>query len=218
MATQTADKSDQLVDIIRLNQPITIGDLIEELGVTENAVRQRLTRLMDRGLVERIEIKASRGRPSHGYRLTEEGRKHGANNLDDLAKAMWAEIQQIEDEQLRSTMIAGIAKRLSDSYHERIDGEDADQRLRSIAQYFADRKIPIALDESESVPVLKVLSCPYPDLADKNEEICSMETELISQLTGQPVELCTCQRTGGECCSFEVIKHKSEDQAQTQHK
>lgn len=206
MATQTADKSDQLVDIIRINQPITIGDLIEELGVTENAVRQRLTRLMDRGLVERIEIKASRGRPSHGYRLTDEGRKHGANNLDDLAKAMWAEIQQIDDDQLRSTIIAGIAKRLSDSYHENIDGDDVAERLRSIAQYFADRKIPIALDETHSLPVLKVHGCPYPDLAEKNDEICEMETELISQLTGQPVELCSCQRSGGECCSFEVVK------------
>lgn len=206
MTIQSADKSDQLVEIIRMRHPVTIGDLIDELGVTENAVRQRLTRLMDRGLVERIELRATRGRPSHGYRLTDEGRKHGANNLDDLARAMWAEIQQIDDSDLRSGIIAGIAKRLSDIYHENIDGEDATERLRSIAKYFADRKIPIALDESQSVPVLKVHGCPYPDLADQNEAICEMETELISQLTGTPVELCSCQRQGGECCSFEVKK------------
>ncbi len=56
-----------IVDLLRKHASMTVIDLASALEVTATAVRQRLTRLMAQGFVERSSTKAGRGRPSHFY-------------------------------------------------------------------------------------------------------------------------------------------------------
>jgi predicted ArsR family transcriptional regulator len=53
----------------------TIGDLVDVLGGHPNTTRAHLARLVDDGLVARTALEAgTRGRPAHGYHLTDRGR------------------------------------------------------------------------------------------------------------------------------------------------
>lgn len=55
--------------------PATIAELAEVLGGHPNSTRAQLGRLVDAGLVERVDIESgARGRPAHGHRLTDRGR------------------------------------------------------------------------------------------------------------------------------------------------
>ncbi len=82
-----------LMDLLRREPALRIADLSRRMGVTATAVRQRLTRLMGAGLVEREAKTAGRGRPSHRYRLTEKGRAQSGSNVGDLAVALWQEVR-----------------------------------------------------------------------------------------------------------------------------
>ena len=42
-----------VLDLLRKNQAMTVAGIAKSLGVTATAVRQRLTRLMDEGCIER---------------------------------------------------------------------------------------------------------------------------------------------------------------------
>lgn len=89
-----------------------VGELIETLGVTATAVRQRLERLLESGLIEREKVASGRGRPAFEYRLTERGRWCAGADPAELAEAMWQEILELADEDLRLEILAGIARRL----------------------------------------------------------------------------------------------------------
>lgn len=89
-----------------------VGDLIKPMGVTATAIRQRLERLLEAGLVEREKLATGRGRPAFGYRLTEQGRRCAGADPGALAEAMWQELLELQDESVRFRLLAGIAKRL----------------------------------------------------------------------------------------------------------
>jgi predicted ArsR family transcriptional regulator len=103
--------------------------LIESLGVTATAVRQRLERVLAAGLIERQKMVSGRGRPSFEYRLTDKGRWCVGADPADLARAMWFEILDLGDDALRGRILSGIARRLgeglTDDYREPgVDGVD----------------------------------------------------------------------------------------------
>lgn len=89
-----------------------VGELIATLGVTATAVRQRLERLLESGLIEREKVVSGRGRPAFEYRLTERGRWCAGADPAELAEAMWQEILELADEDVRLRILTGIARRL----------------------------------------------------------------------------------------------------------
>ena len=195
----------------------TITQFEELLGVTATAVRQRLNRLMAAGLVDRQSESEGRGRPIHKYRLTEAGRKQSGNNLSDFAVALWEEIQTLTDESIRKAIIAGASRRLAATYNQKVEGDSIQDRMASVAKLFAERDIPIAFERNnQGLPILKILACPYPDLANENQSVCEMERQLFAEVTGGSLELCQCRQDGDSCCSFQAEEqHQQSAQPQT---
>ncbi len=197
--------SDQaILDHMRTRESMGVIDLTGKLGVTDTAVRQRLTRLMNKGFVERFSVREGRGRPKYAYRLTESGDRESGANLDDLAVALWQEITGIADVGLRQRLIQGVIERLVARYCVEIRGNDPVQRMRSVAELFNRRGIPVAIDEQGPTPRLKVLGCPYPGLRGDDRYVCSMEQILFQRLIGVPLENVSCEVSDHGCCEFEA--------------
>ena len=133
------------------------------MSVTGTAVRQRLTRLLAEGYIERTAVRPERGRPYHQYALTTKGRRRSRQNFADLAIALWDEIRAIEDPDVQGLM-QRVSRRLAEMYTDQVQGEDMSQRLNALTDLFADRRLPIRVDLSGELPVLNVEACPYPKL------------------------------------------------------
>lgn len=208
-----SDEPDQLLlDHLRRHDSASVGDLGALLGVTATAIRQRLTRLMVEGLIERKlrqpaggegEKRAGRGRPSYDYALTEKGRHASGDNYNDLAEILWAEVRGIEDPKVRIGLIKRVAERLAGRYSDKVGGEDLAARMRDLMKLMGEREVPVDVDESGGLPVLTMLACPYPQLAEQDRSICAVEKVMISEVLGQNVKLSECRLDGGGCCSFE---------------
>ena len=202
---KTIHQSDiSVIQMLLRDGALTINEMVDRLGVTATAVRQRLSRLQESGLIQRSAVVDGRGRPSHRYELTEAGRRTVGNNLADLACALWAEIHEIEDAEIRRRVVSGAIRRLAEGYANQVTGDTVADRLKSAAKLFADRDIPSALETEDGLPVLRVLQCPYPDLANDDHRVCEMEQQLFSQVIGGPVDLCQCQQSGDRCCTFQA--------------
>ncbi len=211
MTHQLSENDREMLELLRSNPAMSVGQLIDRMGVTATAVRQRLVRLMALGLVERSPAHEGRGRPSHMYELTGKGREAQPNNLGDLAVALWQEIQSIDDTSTRQRIILGAVERLAAKYELDIQGSSISERMQAISELFADRHIPIAFEDCDGEPVIHVAGCPYPLLANENREICDLEQKLFSTVIGQPMELCECQRDGDACCSFRTLHPQTTD-------
>jgi len=199
------ERTDRTVlDLLCRLESVTVGDLAREMGVTATAVRQRLNRLMGQGIVTRTTAGSSRGRPCHHYRLTEKGRRTTGENFADLAHALWKEIQEIEDADIRTGLLSRLTQGLASAYAPIMTGTTPSERMLEIKQIFGERNIPFSVDESQSLPKLTVHACPYPGLATEDRTICAMEKNLFSNLLMEDVTLTTCQLDGATCCTFEM--------------
>jgi predicted ArsR family transcriptional regulator len=193
-----------ILDLLRKQDAVTVAYLATSLNVTATAIRQRLTRLLAQGLIERKATKEGRGRPSHHYALTAKGRRKTGANFADLAIALWQEVREISDPEVRRGLLQRISKRLAAVYGDFIEGQALPEKMESLAQIFAERQIPFEVDKSDPLlPVLTALACPYPGLAEQDRSVCSMEKMMFSELLGENVKLADCRLDGGKCCSFE---------------
>jgi predicted ArsR family transcriptional regulator len=193
-----------VLDLLRQHDALTVSEMSELLGVTATAVRQRLTRLLDRGLIQRHAAKEGRGRPSHHYALTSKGRRHTGANFADLAIALWDEVRSIKDPAVRKGLLQRLSSRLVGVYGPRLEGKDLESRMEEVVELFRERQVPFAVDRSNPLlPVLTALACPYPDLAEQDRSVCSLERMMFSELLGENVRLSSCRLDGEKCCSFE---------------
>jgi len=202
MNTQTEVSDRHMLDFIRQQGAVTISALIAEMGVTATAVRQRIQRLSEEGLIERKAEKIGRGRPNHRYSLTEKGEQSAGNNFADMASVLWDEIKSVADPEIRRGLLKRIAGRLVERYRGDVSGNTLGERMKSLAGLMGERQIPFTVDETKSLPVLSALACPYPELAKADRGVCTMEKLMLSEILGENVRLSECRLDGGSCCTF----------------
>lgn len=198
---ETSD--DRILDYLRRVGSVSVSDLVAETGVTATAVRQRLNRLMALGFVQREAARKGRGRPSHRYSLTEKGLHRAGTNYGDLALTLWEEIRSVRDPEVRSGLLKRIAARLAERYKDQVAGRTLEERLVALVEVMSDREVPVEVDQSGDFPVLTVLACPYPDLAERDRGVCAMEKLLFSEVIGSGLRLTECRLDGSNCCTFE---------------
>jgi len=191
-----------LLDLLRKSETMSISQIAAAMEVTATAVRQRLTRLMDQGYIRRTEARAGRGRPSHRYALTEQGRRKTGSNFADLAIALWQEIRAIKDVEVRRGLLQRLSRRLAEQYAPQITGDSLEERMNAVSTLFGGREVPFSVDQSGDNPVLTALACPYPELAEQDRSICSMEKMLFSEILGESIRLEKCRLDGDACCTF----------------
>lgn len=160
--------------------------------------------MMEAGYVDRATERQGRGRPVHRYRLTKTGAKTAGDNYADLAMTLWEEIRSVADPEFRKGLLRRIARRLTDNYAQRVEGDNADERMQSLASLMNDREVLFDVDRSGDLPVLTAMACPYPDLAEQDRSICAMERMLFSEVLGEPLRLTECRLEGSNCCTFEM--------------
>lgn len=204
MSTTTETSDGQLIELLRARGPMAIGEIAEVNRVTATAVRQRLTRLMSQGLVERVTQRRGRGRPEHRYLLTEKARRQAGNNYADLALVLWEELRAVKDEEVRRGLLKRVAETMTRLYRNDLNGTSPQARLESLKSMFADRRVPLEVSESGTLPVLRVVDCPYPELAAKDRSVCAMEKMMFEELVEQPMRLSQCRLDGHDCCRFET--------------
>jgi DeoR family transcriptional regulator, suf operon transcriptional repressor len=205
VSTSIETSDEGILNLLRRSGAMGVAELARATEVTATAVRQRLVRLMGQGLIEREVVRANRGRPSHRYLLTKKGERQTGSNFADLAMILWQEIRAVPDPQVRRGLYQRLAQKMAGLYQSEIKGDDPAQRMQSVAKVFAERDVPLIVEEKTSgLPVLTALACPYPELAEHDRGICAVERMMFSELLGHDVRLAECRLDGDSCCRFET--------------
>lgn len=200
--TESSDAA--LLDLLNESGALGVTAIAKTMAVTATAVRQRLNRLMGKGLIRRDATREGRGRPSHQYSITSQGRRETGSNFVDLTLALWKEIREIKQPEIRAGLLQRIAKHLAELYSPQIQGRTVTERMQSVSDLFAERNVKFKVEEvAGQLPVLTAMTCPYPDLAEQDRSVCSMEKMLFSELLGNSVRLTDCRLDGDKCCRFE---------------
>jgi DeoR family transcriptional regulator, suf operon transcriptional repressor len=196
----------ELIEFVRRQGSATVQEMVEFAGVTATAVRQRLTRLLEQGLIVREAESAGRGRPTHRYSLSPTGIRTSGTNNEDLVNVLWSELRAIRDPDVRYGLLKRIVSRLADTYRDQITGDTLAERMESLVVLMRGRDVPFEVirPEEGQLPVLKALACPYPSLAEQDRSICSMEKMLFAEVLGDGLRLKECRLDGLAHCTFDM--------------
>lgn len=199
------DDGDRLV-LQRLQQSggTTIPELCEELQVTATAVRQRLTRLQDFGMIDRATVRSGRGRPHHAYVITDAGRHELGDNYGELALLLWEEVRQIDEPVLRNRILGRVQQQMAERFGVTVRGRTIEQRMQQLRKVLQDRGFSVEIAECNGLPVLREHHCPYHELAMADAGICQLEQRVFEQVLGVPLTLSQCCRDGHGSCEFHV--------------
>jgi len=196
-----------LLDLIRRQGPLTVAEMVLALGVTPTAIRNRLTRLVGSGMVERRTEPGTRGRPKHTYRASAEANKRLGQNYADLAVALWGELMQaVGDRKLRRLLFGRVTERLADQYRGEIRGDEWQGRMVQLGTVLHDRGIEaeVTAGDGGMLPVLRQHSCPYFALAEVDRAVCAMERKMFEKVLGHGLRLSQCRLDGHRSCDFEA--------------
>jgi predicted ArsR family transcriptional regulator len=205
-----SDSSDRLLlDVIRRHGPLSVAEMVERLDVTATAVRNRLTRLLGAGLVERRAEPGGRGRgrPRHEYQVSVAAHKQLGQNYADLAVILWDEMMRtVEDRKLRRFLFGRITDRLAELYRAQVSGVEWQRRMVQLGSLLHDRGIEAEVTGGGEglLPVLKQHSCPYYELAETDRAVCAMERKMFEKVLGRSLRLSQCRLDGHRSCDFEA--------------
>lgn len=202
---ETSDRP--LLDLIRRRGPLTVAEMALALEVTPTAVRNRLTRLAEAGLVERRAESGGRGRPRHTYRASAEAQSRLGQNYADLAVVLWDEMMRsVPDTKLRRLLFGRITERMAELYRSQLTGDGPEGRMVQLGTLLHDRGIEaeVVHDQGGGLPILKQHSCPYHQLAEVDHAICAMERKMFEKVLGLGLRLSHCRLDGDRSCDFEA--------------
>ena len=195
----------RLLDVIRRHGPMAVTEMSAHLGVTPTAVRIRLSRLEEAGLIERTVQAGGRGRPRHTYQASVETHKKLGQNYADLALVLWDEMMRtVEDRKLRRALFGRVTDRLAELYRSQITGDAWENRLVQLGSILHGRGVEAEVTAKDDSPVLKQHSCPYFALAEVDRAVCAMERKMFEKVLGHGLRLSQCRLDGHRSCDFEA--------------
>jgi predicted ArsR family transcriptional regulator len=186
--------------------PRTVGELVDEVGVTRTAITEQLSEMVAAGFVERtIERCSGRGRPRHRYAATPAALVLlFANNQQLVVPAIWKAIEAIGGEELVRKIIRSVSRSMADHYRKRITATDPRKRIEQFTAILEQEGGLFDLANKNGHLTVTKRSCAFVSMFDEQRNVCAIDLELMSSIAGCPVKLISCRHDGDPCCQFDV--------------
>src|SRR5690606_29753149 len=181
-----------------------IEDLCQRLHVSHNAVRQHLTSLVTAGHVERVQSRATGGRPQARYGLTAAGRELFPRNYGAIAAALLSQLHARMGEDEVGAMLQSLGETVAATQPLLPSAQGAE----ALARALADRLDALGY---ETVPArhgneweVEAFNCVFHGLARQHPQVCKFDLAYMEAATGRRVHHMECIVRGGNVCRFRV--------------
>lgn len=194
---------DLLKLLLRHKNGLTVDQLGTQLKVTRNAIRQHLAALTGEGLVQTGESKATGGRPTQLYVLSEKGRELFPRQYSWLAQLMLDSVKQdTGDDGLRKRLTAMGAKVGAQLRAQHPALRTRQDKVLKLAELMEQLGYSTAGTTVLDPTVISADNCVFHDLAQRDPEICHFDLALLSTFTDSRVDHQECMARGGHVCRF----------------
>ena len=195
-----------ILTFIQRNGSATVKELEDVLGVSTTAVREQLTHLTNQELITTNKIRQGPGRPLYRYILTAKAQALFPKGYDVLLNLLLEEIVATDGPDKLALLLNNVGRRLAATSANSHPANDAlRERLMGLAYTLTQRGIPInVVERPEGGWTLSEYACPYFEVAQSHEGVCSMERQMLETALGREVELTRRMVEGHHGCHFTV--------------
>jgi predicted ArsR family transcriptional regulator len=200
--TEPARSRDRILELLlKSEEPLTVQAVSRAVGVSRNAAHQHVAAMEREGLVDRVAVVRTGGRPSRGFRLSAAGKATFPRQYSLLAKQLLTELSQyLGPEELHRAM-QRIGRTMAGSLAGSV-GPKADETL--IAGLMRELGYESRVAEGPDGPEIEAHNCVFHDLAMADQVICEVDLQLLRSLTGKAVDHRRCMARGEASCRFKL--------------
>lgn len=197
--------------LLQEKEGLTVEDLSNGLGITDNAVRQHLMALERDGMVAKGETQSSGGRPEQLYRLTSTGSELFPRHYSWFAELL---INSLRDEQGAEALrqrLESMGKAVGRQVASRLAGiKDKAERIRAMSGIMRELGYQSgSIDQAkEKLPAIEAINCVFHNLAQTHPEVCHFDLAMMSEVVGCNVIHDECMVRGGHVCRFKFKERR----------
>lgn len=187
-----SDSQNSILLLLKKKITVSVDEATFHLGITKTAVRRHLLVMERRGLVERVQQRKERGRPSLAFRLTPSARRLFPNKEAEILSGLIKFLTESGNEEL----IEEFFKQYWEKRYESIQARLAKKKTPDIST-----RIQVLKEELEKegfMPRSRVVQksqqltfqechCPLESVVSSTRVPCHMEKRLISRVLNAPV-------------------------------
>jgi predicted ArsR family transcriptional regulator len=197
---------EHVVQLLRINGPLTAAELVGFLNITTTAVRQHLDRLEAEGWVEATGLRRGRGRPRKVYALAPKADRLFPHSYDSLALDLLEAIGRLPDgEQLLDRILAARREIWHERYSRRLADKPLDRQLAEVTALFNEKG---GLTEFAAQPdgtyLLTKRNCNISTVTEQHPQFCQEERAWLQDVLYTPVEALQSRANGDAACVFRI--------------
>jgi predicted ArsR family transcriptional regulator len=194
----------RIVQSLKQHRLRTAAQLAQEHGVTQNAVRQHLSRLGRDGLVTEHAERIGRTKPTLVYSLTEEGEQLFPHRYPLLLSVLMDELQREEGPERLKELFANIGRHSAERHAGRFRGKDLPGVVAELASFLRERGVIVEYERNGDGFTFREYNCPFRENVSAHPEICAMVHTLMEQvLPAKPHQTASIAAGDGRC-EFEL--------------
>lgn len=201
----------EILEIIKQERQATVEDLAERLELTPMTIRHHLNVLQAQNLVVASKVRRSKkvGRPRLVYTLTDAADELFPQSYGELARYLVSEVKETVGEDEAEAILRRVADRVAKSAPAPIAGQTFEDRLTQVVDFMEEQGFISRWEETDQGYVITNLSCPYRLVTREHDEVCIMDTELLTQLLNVTPQRLSSMRKGDPACSFLLLPRES---------
>lgn len=191
-----------LIDFLKQNGACTIPQLIEALGISENAVRHHLKNLQAQGFLTVTSRRRGLGRPAKLYELTNAAEGLFPKRYEELLGVL---LEAADENDLLKPLLEAVTNRFVKDIGKQ-PHLDSEQRLMDLFEKLDYGEMLAKIEHTESGWEVRAYNCVYKSAGCKVEAVCDLLPNVITKVTDLPAERPFCQRDGEKYCTFSISK------------
>ena len=175
--------SEKIVDYLKINGPTTAKVLAQCFSLTTMGVRQHLQALEDDGLLSVEDRKASRGRPTRYWALTEKSHPLFPDRHDELTSQLIESVRVVFGDGGLDKLISHREAASQQLYHQALDSHKTIRdKLDALAQLRTQEGYLATVETDENSFWLLENHCPICAAATVCAGFCRSELQLFQHL------------------------------------
>lgn len=191
-----------ILEAIKQANEATVDDLAVAADVSPVTVRHHLNSLQADGLLQTRSIRRKVGRPYYVYSLSDKGHELFPQRYVRLSTLLLDEMKAQFPEEMVHQLLGNVVKRILDEHRGRYENLTFAERVDYLVRLLGQEGF---LSSSESVDGeyrLVEYSCPYYSVAQKHNELCHFDHELMVSILDTEITQHSCMLEGDSCCKF----------------
>jgi predicted ArsR family transcriptional regulator len=181
-----------------------VEELCERLHVSHNAVRQHLTALIGHGYVERVQPRATGGRPQARFALTATGRELFPRNYGAIAGALLEQLHTRLGDAEAGALLQDLGATVAATQPALQPGDGPDGMARALAERLDSlgyEAVPAKHGDDWQV---EAFNCVFHAIAKQHPQVCKFDLAYMEAVSGRRIHHMECIVRGGHVCRFRI--------------